>query len=521
MTFKDTFNIDELFNPSMFYIGSIHLGDHDRNFDILLMNAKVKGKKNMYAEFLEKYYYQPMSVILKSKSLSYVIPPLLEISDREDGRRRTTFSLVAYAQAKAESTLTPEEDYDECLKVIQTGTQEDLIQFIKNILRKDRRRYEDVLNNGKKSQYYDIVFDIYQEYMRSSRTSFPFSEFLISMKSGFDKSIIGSRQFVSFFNQDIDIEKLVDCFDYDKFCLLAAQSILDRGEVNTDGKLLVNNAILYVYRYLEAVEEYRQANPNYQTSIVVNDYEKNKKKVITIDDVKRDFERLMSHHPEFKRFRISVNRVAELLRMFGYDENYIANFDVKSKDAEALVEIVSKIEANKALLASWDIIPKGKREASEILPVPHDSAMPLSEQEKIRRMVIGRDFLENSGYLFYLEGINEFEGYIGYLYPSGTVIFEKYYEDIASKRVASGNATYVMHLDNFVEVSKLTKSDIIAKINRGEITGVSRIFHREDMDKWKSQVSQAISGSDYSQDVIGYIDSLVNEAELKKKNSLS
>ena len=67
-----------------------------------------------------------------------------------------------------------------------------------------------------------------------------------------------------------------------------------------------------------------------------------------------------------------------------------------------------------------------------------------------KQMIISKDYLENSSYLFRLEGINEFEGYQGYLYPNGTVIFEKYYDNIKTKKVASGSATYVMNLNNFV-----------------------------------------------------------------------
>ena len=212
-----------------------------------------------------------------------------------------------------------------------------------------------------------------------------------------------------------------------------------------------------------------------------------------------------------------LDRIYELLEMYGYDEEFIANFDPQTKDFEIVIDILQQIERHKSLLASWNIIPKGKKDRPEPLPVPTDSGISLPEQEKIRRMIISKSYLENSSYLFRLEGINEFEGYQGYLYPNGTVIFEKYYDNIKTKKVASGSATYVMKLDNFVEVSKLTKTEIISKINNGEIEGVRRIFNREDMERWKADVERAITGSDYTVQVEQYIDELITTKEVSKK----
>ena len=74
-----------------------------------------------------------------------------------------------------------------------------------------------------------------------------------------------------------------------------------------------------------------------------------------------------------------------------------------------------------------------------------------------------------------------------------------------------------MDLNNFVAVSKLSRSEIISKINSGVIQGVSRIFHREDMDRWESEIRQVISGSDYSKQVEAYIDSLTRTDLVARK----
>ena len=125
-------------------------------------------------------------------------------------------------------------------------------------------------------------------------------------------------------------------------------------------------------------------------------------------------------------------------------------------------------------------------------------------------------YLENSDYVYKIYGVHKFEGYIGYIYPNGTVIFEKYYENIKTKKVASSSATYVMRLDNFMEMSKLSKTEIIRIIHRDSGANVKRIFHRENMERWKSDIFRVISGSEYTEEVMNYINALISRNDLKK-----
>lgn len=516
MTFRDYFDIKELFIPNMFYTGEIVLGSLKPETDMFLMNAESKKGQNKYYEFLQKYYYEPFAKVLNSKSLSYSIPPVISLCHGNDGKRHVRFSFLSYVDGKISGTLNPDKYEEELEQLGLEYTEDDLNLFLKNMLRSERKIFDTVKENGRKSPHYAEVYKLYQMYNQAG-SHMKFEEFLDGMISGYIKSTFATRFYLDFFNKEINYEELVQCFDYDKFCLLAARSVLD-GCIYTElDSNMVHNSAIFVIKYLEAVEQMRDKNPRYNCSIKAVDLSTGKVRTYNIDDIIEELNALLARHPEFRRYHISQDRIYELLRMYNYDEEFIANFDIQSKDAQLVMDILQKIEDNRSLLASWDIIPRGKGKSADPLPNPKDPSIPLDEQEKIRRMLISKNYLENSVYLFSLEGINEFEGYQGYLYPNGTVVFEKYYDNIKTKKIASGSATYVMKLDNFVEVSKLTKSEIISKINKGEIQGVRRIFHREDMDRWKSEITQAITGSDYTVQVEEYIEELLDTREVSKK----
>lgn len=566
MAFKDFFDIHELFNPTTFYSGEIVMGNLYADKNCLVINSKIKDKRNLYLQFLEKYYYEPMTRILNSESLARTFLPVISLSERSDGKRKTTFSFQYYVLGKIKGSVHMNELTNRLIELEDEINNDFLNELLRDFLRKDRKMYseilkylssgedikyrdvlekgmaspyyaeysdlyneykscpnesiEDFLNKTKRPQNYCEVIELYKEYVSDKKGNMKVSFFLDGLISGCTKTIVASRQFLEFFSKELKTEELVECFDYDKFCLIAAKSVMDSCIIGEQAKNKVHNSVIYLLQYLQAVRDYRKINPSYQCSITVIDEETNEKKLINIDDVEKYCEELLSRHPEFKHRRIEADKIYELLKIFGYDDKFIKNLDFQSSDMQIVANVLEQIEDYKELLLSWNIIPKGKREEKSE-PVTYStnySSESLTEQEKIRRMLISKNYLENSAYLFSLEGINEFEGYQGYLYPNGAVVFEKYYDNVKTKKIASGSATYVMKLENFVELSKLSKSEIISKINSGEIEGVKRIFHREDMEKWKAEVNRAITGNDYTAEVVEYINKLLQSNVISKKN---
>ena len=97
------------------------------------------------------------------------------------------------------------------------------------------------------------------------------------------------------------------------------------------------------------------------------------------------------------------------------------------------------------------------------------------------------------------------------------VIFEKFYENVKTKKVAKNSSTYIMNIYNFIVLSKLSKSEIIYLMTMHMIEGVYRLYHLKDMERWKANINPYISEG-YNSEVTEYINSLINQGILIEKN---
>ena len=123
------------------------------------------------------------------------------------------------------------------------------------------------------------------------------------------------------------------------------------------------------------------------------------------------------------------------------------------------------------------------------------------------------NFLDGTNYLYKMTGKNNFTGYIGYLYSNGVVVFEKYYKNYEIREPVESNATYVMNFNNFVQMSMLTKSEIMDYIRQGG-NEVSRIYHTST---WCKRMMRVINGNVYDDKVVDAIDRLIDSGKITKK----
>jgi len=120
------------------------------------------------------------------------------------------------------------------------------------------------------------------------------------------------------------------------------------------------------------------------------------------------------------------------------------------------------------------------------------------------------DILENSGYIISpIMGLDTFSGYYAFVYPNGKVILEKFWENAETQNPAVESATYVMTIDNFVELSKMPKLALIEYIKSFPEVGVRRIFHTS-INNWQRNLFNEINGSYRFEDAIDFINNLKN-----------
>ena len=523
MAFVDFFDCRTFLTPEIYYEATIFIRSGE-NEQILPVNATITSNGNKYADFIEKYYFSIIKRSLNGRLLeSYLryctFPEIGAYRYNETGEYTRLYKL-RYDRSQffyfilLELLDDNENDRKNIINMLDTrNSYDDFINFFRDRLRNKRKKLQDVESEGSSSKNYSEV-----------KTLVPMQEgekidaYISRLKSQCalranecTSAIRAVRLLKDLFTIPIDIDALIACFEYDQFCLILAKCLLDNKYSDFGSRL-------YVEKYLAAVKEYREKNPSYNCSIQLISSATGRKYKYSIADLERDYNRYLVEHPEQVGITITSDEIRSLLTKYGYSEEFIANFDLNNKqNKELYVQLLDTERKMQTLLRSWKIFPKGtKTPTDDAIKVLSMHGNQLEEDEKIRRMLESYKHLEASNYLFKIEGINEFEGYIGYIYPSGRVIYEKFYDDVEKHKVASDCATYIINdFKMFVEISKMSRSEIINKRKNGELrTIVERVYHRKDMNRWRAKIDAAINGDDYTPDVLQFIEQLIAKKEL-------
>lgn len=166
--------------------------------------------------------------------------------------------------------------------------------------------------------------------------------------------------------------------------------------------------------------------------------------------------------------------------------------DMSSEEIEKLMA-----EYMKSIKLKWDILPDD--DAFIIEDVIRSSSGGAgrksgttngSRRDPAEVFMEKKAFFDSSDPFIKVVGKDTFDGYVGYIYPNGTVILDKFYENAKTKKLAEDEAIYCMKLDDFYLLSQLSKSTIIA----GKLC--KRFYHRGD---WQSRVQKEITGSPKSE----------------------
>lgn len=288
------------------------------------------------------------------------------------------------------------------------------------------------------------------------------------------------RKVLPAFEQFIDFSEFTKCFEYDKLCLLAARSIIEeeKGAYLYQKKLC---SIMHIVTHsVNCYKKYMLENNSYNESIRID----SKGTKYSVKDL--------------------INEYNNLVKLDDtYSEDYFEDILV---DEAFPWEILSS--GNKLLPENSEEQNISQKENTLNCKKDEDTY----EARKIR-VVEGFNYLKNANPIKLFKGIGKFEGYIGFEYKNGIVIFEKAYESDGS--IAVGNATYIMNRNNFKRLSQFTKSQIMFILRQSKI-GIQRLYHTENMKSWKSSIDSLINNSDYTPSDYSYIDELIALKQLEK-----
>lgn len=232
--------------------------------------AVEKKKKNLYVEFIDRYYYKPLMVIFKDedivKSFKFAICSRLGVKGRE-----LFFSKKVFLSNIINNV---EEVY---------GNGNTVFQDIKKQIREKKDKFRDVDNYGKESKYYKEVYKEYKLY----NVDLTFEKFVSFCRKKYTRLLTGYNAVLDFFDKPINIEKFINCFEFDKLYLHTAYSVLEHCKSYYDsfGKLDYNATIIDSYKSF--VKDARKEEPFYNTYIIKDGV------VYTADDLIREYDQML------------------------------------------------------------------------------------------------------------------------------------------------------------------------------------------------------------------------------------
>lgn len=492
-----------LFDPIITYTGSFLLRTgsltgaltYEEDKDVFFINSKVEDGKNKYREFCNKYFVSSFGNP-PSKGIAPAITPLLMSEMNEDGHGRT----VKFSYTPTLLILLE----DPSLVTDAPDTEPELALYVKDQIKIKRDKMFNVLRLWDKSEYYEELRDRYEShgYMMTY-------EFLEKQKDYFTKLIFLLKDIskdckVNKFNKDA----FVDCFEKDKMILMLCKCIVDNAKETANNEHRFHNCLVEVIQLIQNVKELgleKEFNP----AIKIYDEEKKKYRIYTFDDLRKEVAQMLSEHPEFEVATVQMEDVVS--------KNLVRNAEATTKFGEILTA-----RRKQVLAANWEFVKPGEREEGkdpestdfETQMKKRDAKISAYEKDAYLELMRKRLFFDKTGYEEQILGINNFAGYVGYMYANGLVIFEKMYEDESRVTpVKEANATYVMSIDNFVELSALSKTDIIKYIKSTVNPNVKRVYHSKN---WEQRLLSIIQGTGYD-NVEEKIDTLIESGRLRKE----
>lgn len=516
MQLKDVMNLEEyLFHPTVSYSGVWQFGDVNPQIaangkaqlekDILFLNAKEKRHENLFQTYIDKDFYKPLAEAFDSQSLASYYVPLIILNETTHGRT-IQFSVYHFLEQTMDLLLEQRDHWREEVKEFKEPRQ--FLTYLHSIFKAEKNWWIEIQNQGENSCYYQEIMEQLERYHLGDFVSYTDQQI-----NSWKKRTIGCKYLDRLFDREIALDQLVACYDFDIFCLLACKSAVNGLLLCEQQYHQVSNCASYLHYYFQCVDIVKEVQPNYNCRIQEIEQETGKKKWVDIEDMRKVYQRILVNHPEYTVHQVDLEQLLETSGIKKEADNH-------QLFSNRIREYLEKQENVKQLQAAWRILPKGKVPlSSSTVSIPSPTVLrTISEEEKIRRNFLGHQFLEQSDYIFRLYGINQFEGYAGFIYPTGNVVFEKQAEP---KKRDYYNATYVMSLYQFLELSKLTRRELVEKIACGEINSVKRVYHQANMEHWKARITQYIKGNDYSMETLDYIHQLLCENMLTKRGRKS
>ena len=494
-------NPDVIFDPVPSYVGIWLFGTNN-----LVKNSKKENGENLF----QKYYQNNVTDKLKGyfKYWDYLRFPVGFMSAANDNMigRRLSISkidffvgITQFLTSNVDKYGMSEEEYNDYIQELTTNIQKDnetLNNIYADALKRKAERLKTLLDDEFNSPYFDVANKDYGDYklVRGDKVNFTkYIESTYELTISLEK---GLRILGDFLDNNLDSKLMFDCFDPDQFYLLFAVIIYEYNlMVEKEGGSL-DSTYNYLYNYFETIKKVIQDDPKYNPTILY-EWKDGKKEKLSRRNLEQKYNELLERHPEVKPVTLPDFEDSE-----------------KYKDINLMEKLRSIYEGGTEL--NWEFLPSGQKiKTSDDIETKNSNNESVNKEElkekSIEETNIRVKVLEKSGYIGRpIRGLNSFSGYYAFVYPNGKVILEKFWDDEDKLEPSIHNATYVMSIDNFIEMSKISKLDLIEYMKLFPEEGMKRFYH-SSIETWQKNIFNEINGTNRVEEVLDFFKKLQKE----------
>lgn len=465
-----------------------------------------KNEKKQFDYILNELFNKPISEIFNNSSSCKILQPYFELKYDETSKKKKIFFsksdlLIKLSQAINEDTYyflklcSKEDDYidtDEMIIVIKQEIKNKIINYKKFISGEDavlnKREKEELkieLNSLKSRKGYVIPLNEYLKYKIDA---------LLTWRKNISSLLY-------FYDKPIDEERMLGMYDSQSlfFYIAYLYLVFNIEYHNSTGEF--HECLEYPINFKTFIDKQIEKDKNFNLAIS-GEFKFGNKKLfnITYLDFLKLYDQIICKVPKDKMFTSSRS-----MEGLSVEEASQARLDeyIKSRSKELSVD--------------WELIKTGttddhinKTRSSSIFNEKHYTTNDeyQKREEDIQKRL---NTLQTDTVYYKIQGINKFEGYIGFIYSNGLVVFEKFYEN---KKPCINNATYVMDIKEFVYFSSLSKPEIIDFIKDHGNDKVKRVFHTIHWDK---NIIREIHKKGYDRDTLFEIDQIIDSNNLSRK----
>lgn len=262
-----------------------------------------------------------------------------------------------------------------------------------------------------------------------------FQEFIYNQTLMY-RNFILKRQFVEkHLNETpLDLSKF-EGLDKEKFEMLLAYTYLQEAEYTSDHEKR-QKCIYYVSTYLRETKTSKTTVRNHGV-------------VISFDLIKEKYKKILEKDPRLNPIDLDRQRFE------GYHYKHVQNH-------------IKKYYGHRVM---WTLIPEGfqpndlDQKVYAGLNERYKQSTPEEKEQRIREGLELYErkinFYESTNYIARVYGKDKFDGYVGYIYPNGQILSEKFFEDYKKFIPCTKECIYNFTIYNFEELSKHSKLTLI------------------------------------------------------------